>query len=408
MTPQTADASTIREHNLSLVLNLVWEEGAISRADIVRRTQLSATTVSALANVLLASGFVSEQGAGESSGGRPPILLQFNYKFRHVLGLDMGATHLTAVVMDLAGEVVARRFQKYDVMGDPAGTITAIQRLAAEAMQEAGLSAAHILGMGIAVPAPLEGENFDRLSGVILPKWEGLDLISQVRQTVNVPIHLDNDANAGAIAEKWWGAGRRFANLAYIKLGTGVGSGLILKNEIYRGDGGTAGEIGHTTINTNGPLCRCGNRGCLESLVGVPAIISEVACRRAETYPGYEADDSLTIEGITIAAVNGDPLSRQVITEAGNDLGVAIANLLNLFNPGLVVLGGELTTAGDLLLEAVHASVAHRAMPKAAREATITLSALGEDAVAIGAATLAIQHAFLPSSLPQTLSATAL
>jgi predicted NBD/HSP70 family sugar kinase len=394
----TADVSSIREHNLSLVLNLIRQAGSISRADIVRTTRLSATTVSALANVVLDSGFVHESGAGESSGGRPPILLQFDYAFRHVLGIDMGATHLTAVVMDLQGCVVARRFCKFDVLHDANGATAAMRELAAEVMAVAGLDAGRVLGLGIAAPAPLEGDALNRLSGVIAPEWAGRDLVAEMAQALDVPIYLDNDANAGAIAEKWWGEGRDYANLAYIKLGTGVGSGLIMKDEIYRGDGGTAGEIGHTTIDSSGPLCRCGNRGCLESFVGVPALIAEVRRLRGL---GPAAD--VTVEEITTSALDGDPVSRQVVVDAGNHLGIAIANLLNLFNPGLIVLGGELAAAGELLLQAVHDSVAGRAMPKAAREARITISRLGEDAVAMGAATLAMQNAFQPSNLPRTL-----
>lgn len=398
---QPTDLNSIRANNLSLVLNLIRGAGSISRAGIVRQTRLSATTVSSLVNVLLASGFVHESGMAESSGGRPPILLQFDYKFRHVLGIDMGATHLTALVMDLQGHVVTRRFCKFDVMNDPPGATAAIQTLTHEVLETAGLAQDAILGVGIAVPAPLEGKRLDRLSSIILPAWEGHDLVAEIRAALDFPVYLDNDANAGVIAEKWWGYGQAFANLAYIKLGTGVGSGLIVKNEIYRGAGGTAGEIGHTTIDTSGPLCRCGNHGCLEGFAGGPAIIAEVSRRRAEN--GQPVETTLTMEAITAGALAGDPICRQVIERVGGYVGIAIANLLNLFNPGLIVLGGELTAAGPLLLDPVRASVARRTMPKAAQEVTITVSRLGNDTVAIGGATLAIQHAFQPSNLAAVL-----
>jgi predicted NBD/HSP70 family sugar kinase len=396
---QATDLTSVRENNLSLVLNLIRQRGAISRADLVRQTHLSATTISALANVLLESDFVQETGMGESSGGRPPILLQFNYQARYVLGVDMGATHLTVVLMDLQGQVVAQRYVRFAVMQDPSGTAAAIQGLIHDILQTMGLDRSILLGLGLAVPAPLAGDDLTQPSSLILPEWHGFDLVQTLLQDLPIPIYLENDANAGVIAEQWWGRGRDFANLAYIKLGTGVGSGLIVRNEVYRGDGGTAGEIGHTTIHTDGPQCRCGNLGCLESYVGAPALIAEVNQQRQGN--SYQPVQSIT--DITAAARQNDPVSCQTIAKAGSYLGIALANLINLFNPGLIILGGELSAAGDLLLETVHQSVIQRAMPKAASEATITISQLGDNAVAMGAATLVIYHAFQSSNLTNTL-----
>ncbi len=398
-----ADITTIRETNLSIVLNAIRQAGFISRADLVRRTQLSATTVSALVNVLIDSGFIFESGMGESSGGRPPILVQFNYRFRHVLGVDLGATHITVMAMDLQGQVIAREYRPFDVMGDPAGATAAILELVGQVMDRADLDVNAVLGLGIACPTPLEGEALDQLSGVILPLWAGYDMMAVIRRKLGFPAYLENDANAGVIAEKWWGEGFNYSNLAYIKLATGVGSGLMINNEIYRGDSGTAGEIGHTTIDPTGPTCRCGNQGCMESMVGVPAIVREAQQRLGHYQPEWWSNGPLTIDRIIAAALSGDPATRSIIENAGSFLGIAIANLVNLFNPGLIVLGGDLVAAGDLLLNAVRTAVKRRAMPKAAREVKITVSSLGDDAVAIGAATLAIHNAFQPANLLQTL-----
>ncbi len=270
-------------------------------------------------------------------------------------------------------------------------------------MASAHLQNGDVIGLGVTIPTPLAGEKLDHLTAIYMPLWQNVDLMARIRQGLDVPIYLDNDANAGAIAEKWWGNGRTHANLAYIKLGTGVGSGLIVNNEIYRGDGGTAGEIGHTTIDPTGPTCRCGNQGCMESFVGSPALINEVRQRFSQARPSWASTQVLTLEAIINAALAGDPIARTVIDTAGSFLGIAIANLVNLFNPGLIVLGGELVAAGDLLLNPVRTVVNRRAMPKAAREVMITTSSLGNDAVAIGAATLAMQNAFHPSNLIQTL-----
>lgn len=396
--------ASIRAQNLSQALNLIWQQGAISRAAIVRQTEMSATTVSAIANELLNSGFVSESGTGQSSGGRPPILLTFNYNFRHVIGVDMGATHITAVAMNLQGTVTARRSTKFDVVSDPDGAIHTIHALIEDVSSRANLSADDILGLGVTIPSPLTGHHLDQLTTIYMPKWEHVNLIATLRRHFPYPVYIDNDANAGAIAEKWWGQGRDHNHLAYIKLGVGVGSGLILNNEIYRGSGGTAGEIGHTTINLNGPTCRCGNQGCMEAYVGVNAVIDQVVQRKLAAIPTWQPEKPLVIDDIINLAQAGDPICRSIIRSTGAYLGIAIANLINLFNPQLIILGGDLTAAADLLLDAVHLSVEERTMFKAAREATITTSELGEDAVAIGGATLVIQHTFAPSHLFSTLA----
>lgn len=411
-TISTLGVRRVREANLSRTLSLIHKMGRISRADIVRETGLSATTVSLLVNVLLESGFVHESGFGESSGGRPPIMVAFNYRFRYLLGVDMGATHLTVALTDLAGKVTARRYERFDVANDPAGTIDAILALIEEVLENAQQPPSNVLGIGIAVPAPLEGEHLDRPSGVILPCWDGFDLIGALQPALPLLISVENDANAGAIAEKWWGMGTEQDNLAYIKLGTGVGGGLITDGVIFRGSGGTAGEIGHTTIDLNGPLCRCGKRGCLESYLRVPALIERVAQVRAvsaqvqqQTHGEESPADLETIEAIIDAAHAGDVQCREVLEQAGRYLGVGIANLLNLLNPGLIVLGGEVAAAGDFFLEAVRNTVRERAMPKAAQEAEICFSGVGDDAVAIGAATVVLEHAFEPANLSRIIAA---
>ncbi|MDX1664848.1 MAG: ROK family transcriptional regulator [Candidatus Promineifilaceae bacterium] len=393
-----------RETNLSRVLNLLHRSGSLSRAEIARETGLSASTVSALVSRLLANGFAHESGPGESSGGRPPILVQFNYDARYLIGVDIGATHLTIVLMDMGGRVTAHAQRVYAVAADPSGTTTMVLKLITEILEEGQQTLTTVLGMGVAVPAPLAGEGLDRLSGIILPAWAGYDLRSALQATLPLPIYVDNDANAGAIAERWWGHGKESANLAYIKLGTGVGGGLIIAGEIHRGDGGTAGEIGHTPIDPEGPRCRCGKQGCLESYLGAPALVREVArLRRARGADALAAQPVTTVSSLVAAARAGDFVCQQVIVQAGGYLGLALANLLNLLNPGLIVLGGDLTGAGAPFLEAVQRNIVRQAMPKAAQEARILFSELGNDVIAIGAATLALQQAFHPMALALTL-----
>lgn len=397
------ESSGIREHNLSQVLKLIHEGQSISRASIVRDTGLSATAVSSIVTNLLESGYVSETGEGQSSGGRPPILVEFNPDYRFVAGVDLGASHITSVISNLAGKIQAKETQRYGTAEDPQGAMQVIQAQLSALFKQPKFNMSDCLGIGVSVPAPLEGEKLDRFSPVWFHKWKDILITERIQQEFTLPIYIDNDANAGAIAEKWWGSGQGVSNLVYIKLGTGVGSGLIINDEIYRGAGGTAGEIGHTTIDINGPLCRCGNCGCMESFVGIPAILRDTL-EKIPSHPNTRlVSQELSIEAITQAARDGDPLALEIVHTAGHNLGIAIANSLNLINPELVVLGGELVEAGDIFMDSVRESAFNRSISKAVSEVTIKTSSLDWDAIPLGAATLVIHYSFLPTKIRQTL-----
>ncbi|MBA3532573.1 MAG: ROK family transcriptional regulator [Ardenticatenales bacterium] len=395
-----SDPNDVRENNLRMVLDMIREAGTISRVDIARAAQLSRSTITNVVNELLPTDLIHESGTVSSVVGRRPILLEFNYDARALLGVDMGASHLTVVAMNLGGRVLAIRRESFPVLTNPDQSIAEIQRLLREVQAEAGYDQEKTWGIGIAVPSPLEGEKLDRLSPIIMSHWIGVDLKREIRAAMRLPVFVDNDANMGALAEKWWGHGREVHNLAFIKVATGVGCGLIINDTIYRGEGGTAGEIGHTSIDVNGPLCRCGLRGCLEAMTGVPAILAAVQAELDNGRPSLLAGKAVTVADVVAAARAGDPMPIEVIQRAGRYLGLAIANLLNLVNPGLIVLGGSVTEAGDMLLSPLRQTVRERSFAKSNAEATITMSRLGEDAVAVGAATLVIQQLLHVPGMP--------
>lgn len=395
MNRQTANVSLIREQNLSLILHyLLRKSSHSSRADLMRLTSLSGTTVSALVNILLNSGFIHETGVGESIGGRRPITLEVNEKYRYSMGVDIGASHLTVIIIDLRGKPVALQSQHFDVISSSKGTLAEVKRMIQQTLNEAGLGFENLLGIGVTIPTPLDGEKQDRLLSFYMPDWEGVMVMDELRPLADLPIYLENDANAGTIAEKWWGYGKKYHSLAFIKLGIGVGSGLIINNEIYRGYAGLAGEIGHTTIDANGRICRCGNRGCMESYVGIPGILKDV---NAHGVTGIEGE--VTIEKVIEAALAGNEVCREVIKNAGSYLGIAIANLLNLVNPGIVVMNGVLMNAGDLLMNEVITTMKKRTLPLRAGKTPIVASQLGKDSVAIGAATLVIHKSIQPENV---------
>jgi glucokinase-like ROK family protein len=395
--------AAVRAHNLSFTINLIRERGTITRAELNQITHLSTTTISALVNVLIASGFVTEAGIGVSSGGRRPVVLEFNYNARYTLGVDMGATHITVIIMKLNGQVIARKNRNVDVIHQPYLSLDSILEMIASILDERHLTYEDLLGVALTVPAPLIDEQTGEFLTYYMPAWAGILPVNYLRQTINLPIYVENDANSASLAEKYWGIGRGYDNLAYIKLGTGVGAGLIIDNEIYRGVNGNAGEIGHTTIEASGRLCRCGNHGCIESYVGIPGLLRDVR-EGLRNDPNWQSNlDALKIDQIIDAANNGNEVCTQVIAKAGKYMGIGIANLVNLFNPGLVVIGGELTAAGDLFLNSVLSSIRERSIPFGIHREKLVLGELGSDAVAVGAATLVMLNAFNEVNLYQTL-----
>lgn len=381
------------------VLQFIWQEQRISRAEIARRSGLSRSTVSGIVDLLLPTGLVAETGTGPSAGGRRPILLEFQDGAFDVLGVEMGATHVAVALTDLRARVLAWRHRDFPVRSDPVATRRLIRELCEECLAERPARTGHLVGIGIAVPSPVDFQHPELLPRSILPEWHGQSGLDEIRRHFGVPLWVDNDASLGALAEQWWGAGRGVEDSAYIKMATGIGSGFILRGEIYRGASGIAGEIGHVAIEPQGELCICGLRGCLATLIGSQALEAR-ARSLLDEYPGSPlARGPVTVTAIEDAALAGDPLGRRIAHEAAGYLSVAIADLLHLMNPSLVILGGGLSRLGELLLEPLRSSVASRTFVESVQAAVIRMSDLGPRTVVIGAATLVLQAALRDSRL---------
>ena len=382
----------MREHNVALVIRSLWNEpDGLSRADLSRRLGLSRSTVSSIVQGLLASGLVVESHRARSTGGRRAIVLRFFDAHRHVLGIDLGASHVTVVRTDLRGRVLARQTRDMDVQRDPEGTLALLDTLVDEVVDAKGPP---VLGIGVGVPCPVDAASGHHLSPRILPAWKGVLLGDWLYERFGTPVFMDNDANVGALAEAWWGAGRGADDFAFIKVGTGVGAGYLLARQPYRGSSGIAGEIGHTTVNAQGRMCRCGLRGCLEAEVGSPALVDKARAALSAGYPSTLNDaPTLDLPALLAHAEAGDGLSVRIVTEAGEHLGIAVANLLNLLNPNRVVIGGRLSTIGELLMEPMRRTVEARALSTSLERADILTGDLEEEQVAVGAATLVVQQA---------------
>lgn len=372
------------------VLRLIWHEKQTTRADIARYTDLSRSTVSEIIDFLLKTGLVTEAGAGRSSGGRRPIVLEFQDQARVILGVDLGATHVSVALTDLRGRVLVWKERKHPVRTDPEGTRRVVFSLCDECLAEWGGGVDRLLRIGMAVPSPVDPVNPKWLSERVIPAWRGESGLEKLEERFGVPVHLDNDANLGALAEHWWGAGRGVDDLIYIKMSHGIGAGYILNGEIYRGAGGVAGEFGHLPIDPAGEKCVCGLRGCLATFVSGPALTTRIARLSGKYRKSPLLGRDVELMEIGLAAHAGDTLAVRLVKEVAEYLAIAIAGWFNLMNPQLVVLGGDLVAVGDTILNSLRDKVAPATLVTSA-VADIRMSELGSRAIAIGAATLALE-----------------
>src|SRR4051794_9957953 len=379
---------SLRRLNRLRVIHALRDQGKISRADIARRTGLSRSTVSSLVADLQADGLVVERAepgmAYGAQGGRPPILLSFDASAGAAVGLDFGHSHLRVAVSDLAGAILAEREQPLDTDHEAREGLDAAADLVQDALADAGVERERVIGAGMGLPGPIRQADGVVGSSAILPGWIGVAAGAEMHARLDLPVMVDNDANLGALAEAAFGAGRDAGDLIYLKVSSGIGAGLILNGRLYRGSTGLAGELGHVLVDPDGLVCRCGNRGCLETLAATGALVELL--RRSH-------GDEFTVASMLAAARDGDLGCRRVIADAGRAIGRAVATLLNVLNPELLVMGGDLAAAGDLLLDGIRESVGRAALPEAARTAEVVAGVLGERAQVLGSLALVVSEA---------------
>ena len=395
---ESADAQLMGELNRSIILNLIRQEGSISRAEIAQRTKLSRSAVSNIISTLLDEGLVHSTGAGVSNGGRRPIMLNFNYSAGYVVGVDMGVNHLLTLVTDLEGNTLAEQSQAFKIDMGPERALPLLIERIQQILALSKVPDNRVRGIGVGVPGPLDHLTGTVVAPPIMPGWDRFPLRQYLSRHFNLPVLIENDANLGAVIEKWRGLAQGFQHLAYVKIGTGIGCGLVLDGKIYRGHRGSAGEIGHITITRDGPPCRCGSYGCLESMAAGPAIVNRarlaILAGRVTNLASYPSLDDITLTHIIKAAAEGDKLAQELFDDSGRYIGIALANLINLFNPGIIVLGGGVARAGELLTNSIHETVRSRSLLANYTQTGIVTSRLGREAVALGAATLVLQEVF--------------
>jgi predicted NBD/HSP70 family sugar kinase len=373
--------TSLHRANLERVVRAVRMAGSLTQAEIARSTGLSAATVSNIVRELKDGGTV--EVTPTSAGGRRARSVSLSGDAGIVVGVDFGHTHLRVAIGNLAHQVLAEETEPLDVDASAAQGLDRAECLVGRLIDTVGISQDKVIGVGLGVPAPIDVESGTLGSTAILPGWAGTNPRDDLATRLGVPVHVDNDANLGALGELVWGSGRGVYDLAYIKVADGVGAGLVINGRIYRGPGGTAGEIGHITLDESGPVCRCGNRGCLETLAAARYVLPLLSS-------SHGAD--LTLERMVQLAREGDPGCRRVIADVGRHVGSGVANLCNLLNPTRVVLGGQLAEAGELVLGPIRDSVARYSVPSAAKRLSLVPGALGERAEVLGALALVLSE----------------
>lgn len=379
----------VRTLNKRVILNMIrFTPGGISRAELARQMDLTRSAISTIIDDLAHVGLVHEMDNGPATGGRRPILLEINPRHGYVVGIDMGASHLGIVVADFSAHVLEEREYPLAVEAGPEKCLAKVDAQLRELLSHLNLSMEDVMAVGLGVPGPVVADAGSVSAPPIMPGWDNYPIRDHLQKQWNAPVALSNDAELGALGEWAYGAGRGEQNLAYIKVGTGIGAGLLLDGQMYRGTTGSAGEIGHITIQDGGPLCTCGNHGCLEAVAGGGAIArkaGEAVRSGRRTQLSSIPVDHITARDVAAAARLGDLVAQQVLTEAGTYLGIAVASLVNLFNPSMVVVGGGVSQVGDLLLEPIRRAVRERSLRSAAQAVRITAAVLGRRSSSIGA-----------------------
>jgi predicted NBD/HSP70 family sugar kinase len=383
MTVEPGTFGSLRELNRLRVVDALRRQGTASRSELARLTGLSRTTVTTLVADLQGRGMIAEQEAGRtgpSGRGRPPVLLRLDASVGAALGIDFGHRHVRVAVADLSSTVLAERYVMLEVDDDAGTALDAAADLTSEVLAEAETDRSRLIGAGMALSGPIDRDT-GTVASTVVPGWAGVNAGEELSRRLGVQVEVDNDANLGALAEVSFGAGRGLVDVIYVMMSAGVGAGLVLGGRLHHGSTGIAGELGHVQVRVDGAVCRCGNRGCLETYVSGPAIADLLRRSRGE---------ELSLPDIIRLAHAGDVGCQRAIADAGRVLGRVVAAVCNVFNPDTVVVGGDLGEAGDVLLDPMREAVGRYAIAPAAEDARIVAGVLGERAQVLGALALAL------------------
>lgn len=381
--PDARSTAALRSANQRRVLDVLRadsrlpETGPFTQAEIARSTGLAPATVSSIVRELAGLGIVDTIGGS----GRRGTAVTISRRAGLIAGIDIGHLHLRLAVGDLAGAVLAEDRTALAPDHPVERALDLIEEMLDRLLVGLGAARGEVLTAGMGLPAPIGADGLV-VATSILPGWVGIDARTVTGQRLDLPVHIDNDANLGALAEHRIGAGVGHDCMVYMKVSSGVGAGLILDGRLFRGGGGTAGEIGHLTVDENGPICRCGSRGCLEAYTSIGMVQDMLRHQHPDA----------TIAELAAAAKSGDVAVQRAFEDAGSHLGWGVAMLANLLNPTALVIGGDMARAGDYLLDSARAAVRRHALTSVSSSLLLTEAALGDRSGMVGALLLALDR----------------
>ena len=393
------------------VLDHVRLRRARSRSELVRSTGLGRGVVAERVAQLLDRGLLVEGELAPSTGGRPPRRLGFHDDAGHVLVADLGASGVDAAITSMGGRMIAHCAEPARIDAGPERVLDQVERLFGEILSSSEARPGRLWGIGIGVPGPVEFRTGRPVSPPIMPGWDGYPIRERFTERYGVPVWVDNDVNIMALGEMRAGIAVGHSDVVVIKVGTGIGAGIISEGRIHRGSQGSAGDVGHIQISDDpSVICRCGNRGCLEALAGGAAIArsGEAAARDGSSVrlaAALEATGSISAVDVAREAAHGDPVCMDILQSAGRRVGAMLASVVNFFNPSLIVIGGGVAGSGDHFLAAIREAVYRRSLPLATRDLDIRRSSLGELAGVIGASAMVVDQLFSREVLPRWVAA---
>ncbi|RZS43071.1 putative NBD/HSP70 family sugar kinase [Herbihabitans rhizosphaerae] len=376
------------------LLRLLLDGAPRTRAELTLETGLARSTVRTRLDALLDAGFVRDR-SGVSTGGRPAGQVVFNARARIVLAAEVGATHATLAVTDLTDSPLATSKLRLDIADGPKTVLSQLVQAWRELLKRDDLAAMRVAGIGIGLPGPVEHSSGRPKNPPIMPGWDGYDVPARVGAEFGVPVLVDNEVNLMALGEHT----KSFPDaddMIVVKVATGIGSGFISNGVLHRGAVGAAGDLGHVAAPRGGEvLCRCGNSGCLEAIASGPAIATSLRAK------GIAAQTSSDVVALVRS---GNLEASQAVRQAGRDIGDVLAACVSMFNPSLIVVGGSLAAAGEMLLAGVRESIYRRSLPLATEHLRIIPAQVGVDAGVLGAAAMVIQHALSPAEVDRQLA----
>lgn len=387
---------------LAAVLAFLRRQESGTRPLIGRETGLTRAVVTQRLADLHASGVIVEPGNEASTGGRPPKQVKFNANRGHLLVADLGATSIDVAIADLLGRVLVHRSEPADVAAGPERVLGRVEQLFEEVLEEADPLSGLLWGVGVGVPGPVEFTAGRPVAPPIMPGWDGYPIRERLSERFSAPVWVDNDVNVMALGEKAEGVARDCEDFVFIKVGSGIGAGIISHGKLQRGAQGSAGDVGHIQVVSDPTvMCRCGKVGCLEAVAGGTAI-GRAAERAAEKGESQVLADLLVQRGLVSAsdvgnaALLGDQVSTRILQQAGRHIGQMLATMVNIVNPSLIVIGGGVASSGDVFMASIREVVYGRSLPLATRHLQIRQSMLGERAGVVGLAAMVQDELFAP------------